>query len=67
MGAYGGMSADNIKGLVLAWSSSFFIGSGFIIKKKALTKAGSSGVRAGGMDLFFLLLFVSWILNGNSC
>jgi cyanate permease len=29
-----GMSSDNIKGLVLALSSSFFIGASFIVKKK---------------------------------
>lgn len=45
--AYRGMSADNVKGLVLALSSSFFIGASFIIKKKGLKKAGASGVRAG--------------------
>ncbi|WVZ81497.1 hypothetical protein U9M48_028868 [Paspalum notatum var. saurae] len=44
---YTGMSADNIKGLVLALSSSLFIGASFIIKKKGLKKAASSGVRAG--------------------
>ncbi|RVW49055.1 putative magnesium transporter NIPA3 [Vitis vinifera] len=42
-----GMSSDNIKGLVLALSSSFFIGASFIVKKKGLKKAGASGVRAG--------------------
>jgi len=42
-----GMSADNIKGLVLALSSSFFIGASFIVKKKGLKKAAASGVRAG--------------------
>lgn len=42
-----GMSSDNIKGLVLALSSSFFIGASFIVKKKGLKKAGSSGLRAG--------------------
>uniref|UniRef100_A0A803LJS9 Probable magnesium transporter n=1 Tax=Chenopodium quinoa TaxID=63459 RepID=A0A803LJS9_CHEQI len=41
-----GMSADNIKGLVMALSSSFFIGASFIVKKKGLKKAGASGVRA---------------------
>jgi len=42
------MSADNIKGLVLALSSSLFIGASFIIKKKGLRRAAvSSGVRAG--------------------
>ncbi|CAN6440233.1 unnamed protein product [Victoria cruziana] len=41
------MSSDNVKGLILALSSSFFIGASFIIKKKGLKKAGASGVRAG--------------------
>ena len=45
--AYSGMSTDNIKGLILALSSSLFIGSSFIIKKKGLKKAGASGIRAG--------------------
>ncbi|XP_068661612.1 probable magnesium transporter NIPA3 isoform X2 [Aristolochia californica] len=44
---YKGMSSDNIKGLVLALSSSCFIGASFIVKKKGLKKAGASGVRAG--------------------
>lgn len=43
----GGMSSDNIHGLVLALSSSVFIGSSFIIKKKGLMKAGDTGIRAG--------------------
>ncbi|XP_010272562.1 PREDICTED: probable magnesium transporter NIPA4 [Nelumbo nucifera] len=47
MDSYKGMSSDNIKGLVLALSSSFFIGASFIIKKKGLKKAGASGIRAG--------------------
>ncbi|KAL9240101.1 hypothetical protein vseg_014359 [Gypsophila vaccaria] len=42
-----GMSSDNVNGLILAVSSSVFIGSSFIIKKKGLMKAGHSGVRAG--------------------
>ncbi|KAL7081433.1 hypothetical protein ACP275_14G039600 [Erythranthe tilingii] len=41
----GGIS-DNVTGLVLAISSSVFIGSSFIIKKKGLKKAGASGTRA---------------------
>ncbi|XP_058087674.1 probable magnesium transporter NIPA4 [Magnolia sinica] len=45
--AYKGMSSDNIKGLVLALSSSIFIGASFIVKKKGLKKAGASGIRAG--------------------
>ncbi|GKV32298.1 hypothetical protein SLEP1_g40911 [Rubroshorea leprosula] len=36
--SYKGMSADNIKGLVLALSSSFFIGASFTVKKKGLKK-----------------------------
>ncbi|KAG8499860.1 hypothetical protein CXB51_006562 [Gossypium anomalum] len=42
-----GMSMDNFRGLILAVSSSVFIGSSFIIKKQGLKKAGSSGPRAG--------------------
>lgn len=45
--AYKGMSSDNIKGLVLALSSSLFIGASFIVKKKGLKRAGASGLRAG--------------------
>nr|KAJ0188838.1 hypothetical protein LSAT_V11C900504300 [Lactuca sativa] len=44
--AYRGMSTDNIKGLILALSSSLFIGASFIVKKKGLIKAGASGTRA---------------------
>nr|XP_011462819.1 PREDICTED: probable magnesium transporter NIPA2 [Fragaria vesca subsp. vesca] len=42
-----GLSSDNVHGLILAVSSSIFIGSSFIIKKKGLKKAGTTGVRAG--------------------
>lgn len=45
--AYNGMSSDNIKGLVLALSSSLFIGASFIVKKKGLKRAAASGIRAG--------------------
>lgn len=38
---------DQVTGLVLAVSSSIFIGASFIIKKKGLQKAGSTGLRAG--------------------
>ncbi|XP_028759699.1 probable magnesium transporter NIPA2 [Neltuma alba] len=41
-----GISSDNVKGLVLAVSSSVFIGSSFIIKKKGLQRAGNTGNRA---------------------
>ncbi|KAJ8441594.1 hypothetical protein Cgig2_023747 [Carnegiea gigantea] len=44
--SYKGMSVDNIKGLVLAISSSFFIGASFIVKKKGLKKAGATGTGA---------------------
>lgn len=52
--SYKGMSSDNIKGLVLALSSSFFIGASFIVKKKGLKKASASGVRAGTNTIFVL-------------
>ena len=59
--SYKGMSSDNIKGLVLALSSSFFIGASFIVKKKGLKKAGASGVRAGieHFVIFNWVLFIS--------
>ena len=41
-----GMSSDNVIGLVLALSSSIFIGSSFIIKKMGLKKAATNGNRA---------------------
>jgi hypothetical protein len=43
----GGLSSDNAKGLVLAVSSSAFIGASFIVKKMGLRRAADSGVRAG--------------------
>ncbi|KAG5100613.1 hypothetical protein JHK82_045665 [Glycine max] len=49
-----GMSSDNIKGLCLALSSSFFIGASFIVKKKGLKKAGASGIRAGSGGYSYL-------------
>ena len=48
------ISSDNVKGVVLALSSSLFIGASFIVKKKGLKKAGSSNLRAG---THFLLSF----------
>ncbi|KAK7359286.1 hypothetical protein VNO77_01239 [Canavalia gladiata] len=41
-----GISSDNVTGLILAVSSSIFIGSSFIIKKMGLKKAGTTGKRA---------------------
>ncbi|KAJ7980519.1 Protein of unknown function (DUF803) [Quillaja saponaria] len=40
------ISSDNIHGLVLAVSSSIFIGTSYIIKKKGLKKSGTTGSRA---------------------
>lgn len=59
--SYRGMSSDNIKGLVLALSSSFFIGASFIVKKKGLKKAGASGVRAGVGGYSYLLEPLWWV------
>ena len=39
--------SDRTKGLVLAVSSSIFIGASFIVKKKGLKAAGATGIRAG--------------------
>lgn len=50
-----GITSESAVGLVLALSSSIFIGSSFIIKKKGLLRAGLSGVRAG-VDVSFTLL-----------
>ncbi|GKV24387.1 hypothetical protein SLEP1_g34002 [Rubroshorea leprosula] len=55
-----GMSSDNIKGLVLALSSSLFIGASFIVKKKGLKRAGASGVRAGSGGYSYLLEPLWW-------
>lgn len=59
--SYRGMSSDNIKGLILALSSSFFIGASFIVKKKGLKKAGASGVRAGVGGYSYLYEPLWWI------
>ena len=39
--------SDRTKGLLLAVSSSIFIGASFIVKKKGLRAAGATGIRAG--------------------
>ena len=56
-----GMSADNVKGLCLALSSSFFIGASFIVKKKGLKKAGASGIRAGNGGYSYLYEPLWWV------
>ncbi|KAG0455262.1 hypothetical protein HPP92_024554 [Vanilla planifolia] len=56
-----GMSADNLRGFSLAISSSVFIGSSFIVKKKGLKKAGAYGVRAGSGGFSYLKEPLWWI------
>ncbi|KAK4742968.1 hypothetical protein SAY87_000969 [Trapa incisa] len=48
------MTTDNVHGLILALTSSVFIGSSFIIKKKGLKNAGSTGTRAGSGGYSYL-------------
>ncbi|CAN6446977.1 unnamed protein product [Victoria cruziana] len=55
-----GLSADNVRGLVLALSSSFFIGASFIVKKKGLKRAGANGLRAGSGGFSYLLEPLWW-------
>uniref|UniRef100_A0A7N0TI42 Probable magnesium transporter n=1 Tax=Kalanchoe fedtschenkoi TaxID=63787 RepID=A0A7N0TI42_KALFE len=55
-------SAENLKGIVLAVSSSVFIGGSFIIKKKGLKRAAvASGVRAGVGGHAYLLEPLWWL------
>uniref|UniRef100_A0A7N0VGH6 Probable magnesium transporter n=1 Tax=Kalanchoe fedtschenkoi TaxID=63787 RepID=A0A7N0VGH6_KALFE len=55
-------SAENLKGFVLAVSSSVFIGASFIIKKKGLKRAAvASGVRAGVGGHAYLLEPLWWL------
>ncbi|KAL8128595.1 hypothetical protein V2J09_017750 [Rumex salicifolius] len=49
-----GASSDNLNGLALAVSSSVFIGSSFIIKKKGLMKSRNYGVRPGSGGFSYL-------------
>ncbi|PKA60935.1 hypothetical protein AXF42_Ash006570 [Apostasia shenzhenica] len=56
-----GISVDNLRGLALALSSSVFIGSSFIVKKKGLKKAGATGVRAGSGGFSYLYEPLWWI------
>ncbi|XP_077218031.1 putative magnesium transporter NIPA6 [Tasmannia lanceolata] len=53
-------SADNLKGFILAILSSGFIGASFIIKKKGLRRAASSGIRAGVGGYSYLLEPLWW-------
>lgn len=55
-------SDENLKGFVLAISSSAFIGASFIIKKKGLKRAAAaSGVRAGVGGHAYLLEPLWWL------
>lgn len=45
------MVSDNEMGLALAVSSSVFIGSSFILKKKGLKRAAANGTRAGSFRI----------------
>ncbi|CAL9113291.1 hypothetical protein MUK42_01943 [Musa troglodytarum] len=55
------MSSDNIRGFALALSSSFFIGSSFIVKKIGLKKAGMYGVSAGSGGFSYLYEPLWWL------
>ncbi|XXG65178.1 hypothetical protein AAC387_Pa05g2949 [Persea americana] len=52
---------DNLKGFILAVTSSTFIGASFILKKKGLKRAGASGARAGAGGYGYLLEPLWWI------
>ncbi|KAI4317353.1 hypothetical protein L6164_025226 [Bauhinia variegata] len=56
-----GISTDNVNGLLLAISSSIFIGSSFIIKKKGLKRAGNTGHGAAAGGHGYLLEPWWWI------
>ncbi|XP_004247874.1 probable magnesium transporter NIPA2 [Solanum lycopersicum] len=47
--------SNNVHGVILAISSSIFIGSSFVIKKQGLKKAGANGKRAGSGGHSYLL------------
>lgn len=56
------MLSDNEIGLVLAVSSSVFIGSSFILKKKGLKRAAANGTRAGSFPFLFVYNIAAFIL-----
>lgn len=67
-----GISTDNVTGLVLAVSSSIFIGTSFIVKKMGLKKSSTRGRSAGSPSWInvltlwypeFLFVVNCWILN----
>jgi magnesium transporter len=52
---------QKLTGLLLAISSSIFIGTSFIVKKKGLRRAGVSGIRAGSGGYSYLREPLWWI------
>lgn len=52
--------SDNTRGLILAISSSLFIGTSFILKKKGLKRAAAAGTRAGIGGYAYLLEPLWW-------
>uniref|UniRef100_M0ZZE7 Probable magnesium transporter n=1 Tax=Solanum tuberosum TaxID=4113 RepID=M0ZZE7_SOLTU len=52
--------SDNTRGLILAISSSLFIGTSFILKKKGLKRAADAGTRAGVGGYAYLLEPLWW-------
>ncbi|KAK2659217.1 hypothetical protein Ddye_005750 [Dipteronia dyeriana] len=54
-------STDNLKGFILAFASSAFIGSSFIIKKIGLQRAGASGSRASSGGYGYLREPFWWV------
>lgn len=67
-----GFSANNVRGLILALSSSAFIGTSFIVKKKGLMRAGASGVGASSVSLLIYYIhicryaFLYYCINGKT-
>eukprot|EP00803_Ostreobium_quekettii_P010476 evm.model.scf_155.3 EVM.evm.TU.scf_155.3 scf_155:38102-43904(-) len=55
------MDRDQVTGLALAVSSSLFIGTSYIIKKKGLRRASATGLRAGAGGFTYLRDPVWWL------
>ncbi|KAL4457984.1 hypothetical protein ABPG75_012849 [Micractinium tetrahymenae] len=53
--------SDQTLGLLLALSSSLFIGASFVIKKRGLRRAGSTGLRAGSGGFSYLREPLWWL------
>lgn len=58
--------SDQTVGLLLALSSSLFIGASFVIKKRGLRRAGSTGLRAG-RQLGGCALLAGWQAQCCNC